>query len=482
LYRLNPRPKSINVTYTTPFSVTSAGEYRFALETYAGSGTLTIDGLRRDASAHTTVPLSAGLHTLEVRAEFAPMALEPVIRLVWSGPDTGNRQELMPFYRLAPIDPGCAAAAGQTPFADNPPAPHSYVTDWLALGPFDNPNGTAVQQDFIDVAQLSANPQGTPTAERLWTPIPPRGDAFVDLDSFYAPTAPHHNPQYVCAYAATTVTSGAARAAFLELAGSGDPLRVWLNGAELTPLPLKAGYEPQRRMVELRAGANLLVIKSCEDIGAWYFVARFTDGARNDMPDLHAAAALPTQPIAPPSAASGETVQLLDGMDAVISAPHSSPKYGDYRGGGPSSWAYVEDAQHEVSWRTPPVPERKPTIFAVVASTSPENGEGELYVNGRDAVAFRIGTQGVGGQWSDNGYRVSFVSKGFVEGNSGILLVSVPPEVLTPGEPVYLRVALTGGTPRAWFMVKGYQDAVAHEALTPRVAGGLLHSAWEPAS
>src|SRR5262249_33908686 len=60
LYRLNPRPKSINVTYTTPFTVTNAGEYRFALETYAGSGTLTIDGLRRDASAHTTVPLSAG--------------------------------------------------------------------------------------------------------------------------------------------------------------------------------------------------------------------------------------------------------------------------------------------------------------------------------------------------------------------------------------------------------------------------------------
>jgi hypothetical protein len=184
------------------------------------------------------------------------------------------------------------------------------------------------------------------------------------------------------------------------------------------------------------------------------------------------------QPIPAAASASPPPAQLLEGIDAIVSAPHDAPSYGDYRGGGPSSWAYVEDQQPEVTWRTPPVPAQAPTVLALTASTSPENGEAQLFVNGHSVLAFPIGAQGIGGRWSANGYQVAFVSKGFFEGNSGILLIGIPPEAVTPGQPIAVRVALTTGAPRAWFMIKGYPDTVAHEGLSPRAVQGLLNREW----
>jgi hypothetical protein len=476
LYRLNPRPSGIQVRYASPFTIAVGGDYLFALETYAGSGTITIDGARRDAKP---VHLDAGLHTLEVRANFAPMAWEPVIRLLWSGPDTANRQELMPFYRLAPVDPSCAEAAGQAPFAAAGVGKRDYLTTWLTRGPFDNSKPGAGGREFIDVPRLAADPQGA-AAEAGWAPIAAR-ESFIDLDRFYAPAVATGSPEWTCAYAATTVASDVARRGFLELAGSGDALNVWLNGSDLTPSAINARYDPLRRSIALRAGENLLVIKSCEDIGAWYFVARITDAEGRDLPGLHARAALPSQPIPPAEPASEEDAQVVEGIDSVVFAPNASPNYGDYRGGGASSWTYVEDARREVVWRTPPIPARKLTILALTASSSPENGDAELYVNGQAAVAFPIGTQGVGGRWGAKGYRVAFVSKGFFAGNSGILLIAVPAEAVTPGEPLELRLTLTGGAPRAWFMIKSYPDTVAKEGVTPRSAEAQLHSMWEPA-
>jgi hypothetical protein len=178
--------------------------------------------------------------------------------------------------------------------------------------------------------------------------------------------------------------------------------------------------------------------------------------------------------------ASESGVQLLEGVTAVVSAPHSAPSYADYRGGGPSSWAYVEDQEPEVTWRTAPAPARKRTVLALTVSSSPESGQAELYVNGRSVLAFPIGAQSAGGRWSANGYTVAFLSKGDFMGSSGILLIGVPPEAVTPGQALQLRVALTGAVPRAWFMVKGYQDTVAHEALSADAADQVLQGAGEP--
>jgi hypothetical protein len=477
LYRLTEPASGIRAHYTTPFAITTGGDYRFSLETYAGSAELFIDGVKRDANAQTPARLEPGLHDLDVTGNFAPMAFEPSIRLLWSGPDTDNRQELMPFYRVAPVDPTCAAAAGQAPFATGAAGARRYLTDWLVLGPFDSPNGSGAGHDFIDVAELGTAPQAAAAAGQRWTRIPPR-EEFIDLAGFYASTAPHGNPEWACAYAATRLESPAAQSAFLELAGSGDSVQVWLNGAELTSGPLAVGIDRLRHPVDLRRGANLLVLKSCKAIGAWYFIARVADAGGHDLPDVQAAAALPAQPIPAAASAPQQPAQLLEGIDAIVSAPHDAPTYGDYRGGGPSSWAYVEDQQPEVTWRTPPAPAQAPTVLALTASTSPENGEAQLFVNGHSVLAFAIGTQGVGGRWSANGYQVAFVSKGFFDGNSGILLIGIPPEAVTPGQPIAVRVALTAGAPRAWFMIKGYHDTVAREGLSPRAVQGLLNREW----
>jgi hypothetical protein len=165
----------------------------------------------------------------------------------------------------------------------------------------------------------------------------------------------------------------------------------------------------------------------------------------------------------------------------MVAAPHDQADYPDQRGGGPSSWTYVDDAQPAVVWRTAPVPERRPTLIALTASTSEVNGQGELFVNGKSAIVFPVGTDSINGRWRADGYEVAFVSRGYYGGNAGLLLVTVPADAVTPGEPIELRVALKGTAPKTWFMVKQYPDTVAYEQLTPRRAMELMHPEWEPA-
>jgi hypothetical protein len=186
-------------------------------------------------------------------------------------------------------------------------------------------------------------------------------------------------------------------------------------------------------------------------------------------------------PRPPPAAASEGEVRLLEGVGGGLAGPHSAPSYPDYRGGGPSAWTYVEDAKPEVTWNTAPVPDRQPILLALTATESPETASAELSVNGRSVLAFPIGGQRGGlGRWSANGYSVAFMPKGDFQGNSGILLIGVPPEAVTTGQPLQLRVALTGGTPRAWFMVKDYRDTVDFEGLSARAVDYVLHGADEP--
>ena len=98
-------PTRMTVKIVAPFTVTTAGDYHFALDTYGGSATLVIDGLKRDPHGYTGVPLTAGEHQLAVEGQFA--LITPSIGLRWSGPDTDNRQQLMPFYRIAAPVEGC---------------------------------------------------------------------------------------------------------------------------------------------------------------------------------------------------------------------------------------------------------------------------------------------------------------------------------------------------------------------------------------
>ncbi len=478
--QLAPRVTAIRARYTATFNIATGGEYLFSLETYAGNGEIHIDGQRVDANAHTPIQLVPGLHRLEVTSNFAPLAFEPAIRLQWSGPDTGDHQEVMPFYRVATVDPSCAAGAGQAPFTALGAKGHRYLTDWLALGTFETAGENGSSRAFIDVPQLSVAPPPATAAGPHWVRIPPR-ESFLDLDGLFVPHNASGQQQWTCAYAATTIKSPAARAAYVELAGSGDPIEAWLNGTKLGSTPVEVGYDTLRHPVSLYAGSNLLVLKSCKQVGAWYFIARITDEDRHDVADISAAAALPSQPIPLAVPTPEPAVQLLDGFGAIVSAPHDSPLYADHRGGGPSSWVYVEDKPSELTFRTPPIPQRALTFLALTVSASPEFGTAQLFINDRKAVEFPIGGPATTGRWSANGYEVAFDSKGYFEGNSGVLLIGVPPEAITPGEPLVVRIALTGGPPRAWFMVKSYTDTVEHEGVSAHAALGLNHHGWTSA-
>jgi hypothetical protein len=470
LYRLAQRPNAIQTRFTADFAVATAGDYRFSLELYAGTGTLRIDDVPRDMYAHTPVPLAVGMHRLEVTAEFAPLAMEPAIELLWSGPDTGGRPQLMPFYRLTPLAPSCAPAGSVGSAGAAPDAADRFLAAWLVLGPFARPPGSRGLPALVDVPALSA----ANTGGRTWTPLPQR-DAFTDLDAFF--TAGRGGSQWLCAYAATRVESPTAQLAYLQLAGSGDQLRAWANGRALSAQPLAIGQQPMRHAFALHAGVNALVIESCQDVGSWYFVARITDRAGSDIPDLRVSAALPSEPF-PVEETATPPVQLVDGFAAARFAQHNG-SYADHRGGSPSWWSYTDEEHPDVAWDTAPVPERRRTIAAATIATSRESGDAALAVNGRVVLHFPIGANAGTGPWVADGYRVALVPKGFFDGEAALLLIGVPEDAVTPGTPLGLRVSVSSTLPRAWFMLKGYEDTVQHEQLTPEIADAALAGEWE---
>ncbi|MFN8643669.1 MAG: hypothetical protein U0802_19165, partial [Candidatus Binatia bacterium] len=102
-------PTRLTARIAAPIVITTGGEYRFALDTYGGSATLLIDGQRVDGHGFTPVALAAGTHQLLVEGQFG--LVTPSIGLRWSGPDTQDRQELVPLYRIAAPPADCPAAA-----------------------------------------------------------------------------------------------------------------------------------------------------------------------------------------------------------------------------------------------------------------------------------------------------------------------------------------------------------------------------------
>jgi hypothetical protein len=262
----------------------------------------------------------------------------------------------------------------------------------------------------------------------------------------------------------------------LEVSASlNDTLRLWLNGRSLTPMPLAMGVEPKYRPITLRAGDNGLLVQSCEDIGDWLFYVRITDAAGRDLPDITTVAQLPGEAMRP-LAEPADAVQLVEGFAAIIAGDHD-PRYPDHRGGG-ASWRSRVSDHSAVSWRTAPPPAALPTVFAFTGSTSDEEGDFTLAIDGRHALTFRSHRDRELHSWSEHGVTLIFVSRASAAGNAGFYLLSVPAERITPGQPLELRVAGAAGDPAAWFMIKGYRDTLAFERVTPELAVESTRGAW----
>jgi len=98
----------IRMRFRTSLRIDTPGEYAFTQQGNAMQATLAIDGQRHllyGAPAH----LDAGVHAFEVEARFRRVDTAQ-IRLFWRGPDSHDRPEVMPMYRLVEAEETRAGA------------------------------------------------------------------------------------------------------------------------------------------------------------------------------------------------------------------------------------------------------------------------------------------------------------------------------------------------------------------------------------
>jgi len=147
-------------------------------------------------------------------------------------------------------------------------------------------------------------------------------------------------------------------------------------------------------------GDNGLLVQSCEDIGSWSFNARLLDANGQDMEDVVSVAAVPVDAMRPPAQAA-DGVQLVEGY-AGNAQGMLEQAYPDYRGGTVSWRARVEN-HSTVSWRTAPPATAGPAVFAFTASTSDEEGDFALAIDGRPTLTFRSHRDREVHSWSGSG-------------------------------------------------------------------------------
>ena len=149
------------------------------------------------------------------------------------------------------------------------PATGAFIQDWLVCGPFTKP-GLAGAPAFFDVA-FGPEKQG----EKVQWKAMPRGDQ-PNLASLFP------GVDNAAAYLkATIITPENCNAALLL--GSDDGIKVWLNGAVVFGANTDRGDMPDQDMapIELKKGANELMLKITQGGGGWSACARIVapDGA-----------------------------------------------------------------------------------------------------------------------------------------------------------------------------------------------------------
>jgi HEAT repeat protein len=154
------------------------------------------------------------------------------------------------------------------------PASGAFIQDWLVCGPFTKP-GLVGAPAFFDVA-FGPEKQG----EKAQWKAMPRGDQpnlsmlFPGVDN-------------AAAYLKATITAPEACNAALLL-GSDDGIKVWLNGAVVFGNNTDRGDMPDQDMapVELKKGANELMLKITQGGGGWSAHARIVGSDGQPIPGL----------------------------------------------------------------------------------------------------------------------------------------------------------------------------------------------------
>jgi 4-amino-4-deoxy-L-arabinose transferase-like glycosyltransferase len=177
---------------------------------------------------------------------------------------------------------------GETPafiLLDNP-KPKKFIESWQLLGPFANEENRNRGAALVDPKSLEAL-QPLAAGEARWEPYRARG-GVVELNRYLSRLFPgsQGNPEYLISYLQAVVRSPDARTRTLELVGSRDELLVWLNGNLVTPkaVGLKE-WELEKVELPLAAGDNVLLLKTIETVGDWWFSARIAhaDGRADEQ-------------------------------------------------------------------------------------------------------------------------------------------------------------------------------------------------------
>jgi hypothetical protein len=204
---------------------------------------------------------------------------------------------------------------------------------------------------------------------------------------------------------------------------------------------------------------------------------RITDQFGRDLRRVRSAPELPPGPFETSPDFRADAVQVVEGFDGIVDFKQHEDAYPDYRGEA-ESWRASIDRGTSVTWRTRPVPERKQTSFLFTASTSDEEAEFLLFVDGQYALTFQSSREPGVRDWERDGYLMTFVSKAAAAGNAGFVVLTVPADRVTPGRPVEIRVQAGKGEPLGWFMIKAYGDTAAHEGFTPARAVAAVEDRW----
>jgi hypothetical protein len=340
----------------------------------------------------------------------------------------------------------------------------NYVTAWETLGPFRSPGGNGLPQDPVNPASIARRRYPTQDGPAYWRPFTP---SFVRADLNVLYRRPNGEPpDDLCGYLFAVARAPEGQDGFLELSGSSTPTKAWWNGSPVVTAPEALPQVPEGLPVRIQPGDNTLLVRACKGTGGpWFLLARVVSADRKDTPGLTWRAEIPEGPPPPPVPETAER-QVIEGFDRILAYRHEGT-YADYRGGTASWWAYRDDNDPEVRWLTSGIPKRLTTTAVFTASVSEEAAPAELWVNGEYALTFQTGSALREKTWQRGGYRLSFRSKQLIAGNSGIYLLTVPPQTAAPGTSLELRVVPLGDMGKPWFMLKGYRDTVAFEHVTP---------------
>ncbi|TPV93906.1 MAG: DUF3857 domain-containing protein [Myxococcales bacterium FL481] len=209
------------------------------------------------------------------------------------------------------------ASQGRTAQAQQGYVGAGYLLDWQLVGPFENQGRAghdfayAPETEAFDATQRFV---GTLANEALeWRHYPPEAGvrAYVSFDAYLRPNT------FAVGYATTWIHVPRAQSAVLHV-GSGGPYKIWVNGrlagdggAYRRPHPLQDAHA-----VQLRAGANRVLIKLSVEQGSWGFFARLSDRKGRTISSATHEATPSADAVA---AVEAETPESIDAEPALVS-------------------------------------------------------------------------------------------------------------------------------------------------------------------